>query len=229
MKKYTLVPWDFRKYNWGKLGLELLVVFLGVTSGFLLNSWRERQLEEQMEQKYIVSFIKDVSDDIKQLEDLCTMDSLWLKQARENVLALQSRNLTQDSAVSMIKKIVAINKMEPHEGTYEDITNSGNLNIIGSFELKNQIADYHIAIKEARFVDDYFYKYFNDFVMPFIFSNFNVLTAQFNDGTIYKTVEFSNVFVGYFAMVQQRNSVYKNLLVKSREFKSGLMQQKKGN
>jgi hypothetical protein len=105
MKKYTFLPWNFKKYNWGKLGLELLVVFLGVTSGFLLNSWRERQLEEQMEQKYVISFIKDVSDDIKQLEELCTVDSLWLKQARDKVLALQSHTLKQDSAIGMIKKL----------------------------------------------------------------------------------------------------------------------------
>lgn len=226
MKKIIFDTWNFKKYNWGKLGLELLVVFLGVTSGFLLNSWRERQLEEQMEQKYIVSFIKDVSDDIKQLEELCAMDSLWLKQAKNNVLALQNHTLTQDSAISMIKKIVAINKMEPHEGTYEDITNSGNLNIIRSFELKSQIVDYHMAIKEARFVDDYFYRYFNDFVMPFIISNFNVLSAQFADDSSFKTIEFSNAFVGYFSMVQQRNSTYKNLLVKSREFKAGLIRSK---
>jgi len=227
MKKYTFLPWNFKKNNWGKLGLELLVVFLGVTSGFLLNSWRERQMEEQMEQKYVVSFIKDVSDDIKQLEELCTVDSLWLKRARNNVLALQNHTLTKDSAISMIKEIVKINKVELHEGTYEDITNSGNLNIIRSFELKSQIVDYHIAAKGARFVDDYFYKYFNDFVMPFIISNFNVLSAEFVEDTSYKTIEFSNAFVGYFAMVQQRNSAYKDLLVKSREFKAELIESKK--
>jgi hypothetical protein len=117
--------------------------------------------------------------------------------------------------------------MEPHEGTYEDITNSGNLNIIRSFELKSQIVDYHIAIKGARFVDDYFYRYFNDFVMPFIISNFDVLSAQFVDDTSYKTIEFSNAFVGYYAMVQQRNNAYKDLLIKSREFKDGVTRSKK--
>ena len=29
----------FKKQNWLKLGLELFVVFLGITAGFLLNNW----------------------------------------------------------------------------------------------------------------------------------------------------------------------------------------------
>ncbi len=94
MKNLNIAKWDLKKYNWGKLGLELLVVFLGVTSGFLLNSWRERQQEMKMEQKYISSFIKDVNDNIDQLEELCALDSIWLKQARQNVMAIQNKTLT---------------------------------------------------------------------------------------------------------------------------------------
>ncbi len=221
-----LTKMGLREYNWGKLGLELLVVFLGVTSGFLLNNWRERQQEFKMEQKYISGFIKDVSDNIDQLEELTTLDSIWLKQARINVRAISENSLSLDSAEAMVKKIVLINKMEPHEGTYEDITNSGNLSIIENFELKSKIVDYQIALNGVRFVDDYFYKYFNDFVMPFVISNFNVLSGHFEDKNAFKNLEFSNAFVGYYAMVQQRQSAYKALLVKSRDLKASLLKSK---
>jgi len=226
MKELSLKKLGLRRDNWGKLGLELLVVFLGVTSGFLLNSWREGQQELKMEQKYISGFIKDVSDNIDQLEELVSMDSVWLKQARISVMAIKENSLTLDSAEAMVKKIVVINKMEPHEGTYEDITNSGNLSIIQNFELKSKIVDYQIAIKGIRFIDDYFYKYFNDFVMPFVISNFNVLTGHFENDNSYKSLEFSNAFVGYFSMVQQRQSAYKDLLVKSKDLKESLQKSK---
>ncbi len=126
----------------------------------------------------------------------------------------------------MVKKIVSINKMEPYEGTYEDITNSGNLNIIQDFELKGQIVDYQIALKGVRFVDDYFYRYFNSFVMPFVFMKFDVLSGHFVDDNSFTTIEFSNSFVGYYSMVQQRNFAYKNFLAKSIEFKEVLLKSK---
>lgn len=227
MIKTTLLKRNLKKYNWGKLGLELLVVFLGVTSGFLLNNWREQQKEDQLEQKYISGFLSDVNENIEQLEELNALDSLWLIQARENVLAIQNNTLNRDSAEAMMKKIVVINKMEPHEVTYEDIKNSGNLNLIQNFKLKSKIVDYQITLKGVRFLDDYFYEYFNDFVMPFVFSEFNVLTGHFKNDDSFKTIQFSNVFVGYYSMVQQRNFVYKDLLSESKEFKTILLDSKK--
>jgi hypothetical protein len=227
MIKTTLLKRNLKKYNWGKLGLELLVVFLGVTSGFLLNNWREQQKEDQLEQKYISGFLSDVNENIEQLEELNGLDSLWLIQARENVLAIQNNTLNRDSAEAMMKKIVVINKMEPHEVTYEDIKNSGNLNLIQNFKLKSKIVDYQITLKGVRFLDYYFYEYFNDFVMPFVFSEFNVLTGHFKNDDSFKTIQFSNVFVGYYSMVQQRNFVYKDLLSESKEFKTILLDSKK--
>lgn len=226
MKALRLKKIGLGQYNWGKLGLELLVVFLGVSSGFLLNNWRERQMEQELEQKYIAGFIEDVNNNIDQLEGLTASDSVWLKQAKINVTAINDNSLTLDSAEAMVKKIVAINRMEPHEGTYEDMTNSGNLSIIKNFELKSKIVDYQIALKEVRFVDDYFYKYFNDFVMPFVISNFNVLSGHFEDENAYKNLEFTNAFVGYFSMVQQRQIVYKDLLVKSKYLSESLQKSK---
>jgi len=76
------------------------------------------------------------------------------------------------------------------------------------------------------FVDDYFHKYFNNFVMPFIFANFNVLTGKYIDDQDIKSTEFSNIFVGYFSMIQQRNEAYKNLLKESIELRDTLMREK---
>lgn len=227
MMTSKLFKWNLKKYNWGKLGLELLVVFLGVTSGFLLNNWREQQKEAKLEQQYIEGFLSDVNENIEQLEELNTLDSLWLKKARENVLDIQNNTLSRDSAEAMMKKIVVINKMEPHEVTYEDIKNSGNLNLIQNFKLKSKIVDYQITLKSVRFVDDYFYQYFNDFVMPYVLSEFNVLTGHFKEEASFGTVEFSNVFVGYYSMVQQRSAVYKDLLSQSEELKAILLNSKK--
>lgn len=226
MGKLNFWKRNFKKYNWGKLGLELLVVFLGVTSGFLLNSWREKNQQEELKQKYILGFIQDVDDNIEELKEFNIIDSLWMVSAKENLLALKENTLIKDSAELMMIKIVSINKMQPHGGTYEDITNSGNLNILDDYGLKSQIVDYQIAVGGVGFVDDYFYKYFNNFVMPFVFDKFNVLGGHFNDDQDIKSTEFSNIFVGYYSMVQQRNAAYKALLNESIVLKENLIEAK---
>jgi len=121
-----------------------------------------------------------------------------------------------------MSQIIMINKLEPYTGTYEDITNSGNLNLIKSFDLKTKIVNYQLSIKGAGFVDEFFYKYVSDFVMPFTFDEFDIINGEFQNNEIINSYKFSNVFAGYFSMIQQRYFTYKSLLLESYSYREAL-------
>ena len=199
-------------YEWGKLFFELIVVFLGVTAGFVLNNWRMDQEERKIEQKYLASFLQDIKFDIPELEIAVRTDSIWLSRAKPLLNAIINKNIKIDSAQSIIKMIVTISKIDAHSSTYEEISNSGNLNLITNFELKAQIVDYYLALGGVDFIDDYFRKYFSDFVMPFVLTEYSVLTNEFNNKEVINSVRFSNVVAGYYSLIQQRCEAYKSLL-----------------
>ena len=199
-------------YEWGKLFFELIVVFLGVTAGFVLNNWRMEQEEKNFEQKYLESFLQDVSLDIPELENAVRTDSIWLARAKPLLSSIINKNIEVDSAQAIIKMVVTISKIDAHSSTYEEISNSGNLNLITDYELKGQIVDYYLALGGVGFIDDYFHKYFSDFVMPFVFTEYSVLTEEFNDKNVVNSVRFSNVVAGYYSLVQQRIAAYESLL-----------------
>lgn len=201
--------------NWGKLFFELIVVFLGVTAGFLLNNWQLQRQDSSLEKKYLGGFLQDAEANINDLSEAVKLDSLWLFAARPKLIEIQKGTLNTDSANHLIKQIVRISKVDFHSGTYEDIINSGNLNILSNYNLKKQIVEYNVTISGVKFIDDYFYRYFSDFVMPFLFSSYNVLAEKLVSPEIIKTVQFSNVISGYYSMVQQRKSGYERLLKKS--------------
>jgi len=201
-----------KNYEWGKLFFELIVVFLGVTGGFLLNNWRMEQEERVLEEKYLSSFLQDVNYDIPELENAIKTDSIWLAKAKPFLGTILNKNIKIDSAQIIIKMIVTISKIDAHSSTYEEISNSGNLNIISDFELKAQIVDYYLALGGVGFIDDYFHKYFSDFVMPFILTEYSVLTGEFNNENVINTVRFSNLVAGYYSLVQQRIDAYTSLL-----------------
>ena len=56
--------------NWKYYIIELLVVFVGVTAGFLLNAWRQENAELKLEQKYLNSFYNDLTSDENSLDSL---------------------------------------------------------------------------------------------------------------------------------------------------------------
>jgi len=199
-------------YEWGKLFFELIVVFLGVTAGFVLNNWRMDQDERKIEQKYLASFLQDIKLDIPELENAVRTDSLWLSRAKPLLNAIINKNITIDSAQTIINMIVTISKIDAHSSTYEEISNSGNLNLISNFELKAQIVDYYLALGGVDFIDDYFRNYFSDFVMPFVLTEYSVLTNEFKNKEVINSVRFSNVVAGYYSLIQQRSEAYKSLL-----------------
>jgi hypothetical protein len=204
-----------QNYDWQKLSFELLVVFLGVTAGFLLNNWRIDNQESKLETKYIEGFYQDVSNNIIDLESSIADDSIWLEKATPFLHTIMDHTIHPDSARTIMRHIVQISRLTTSKGTYLDIINSGNLNILSDFTLKSALVDYHVKLEGTEFVDDYFYQYFNNLVIPFIMKEFDVLQNEFADPDIIHTVQFSNVFAGYYSMVQQRKGAFEDLLNQS--------------
>ncbi len=141
-----------RDYDWKKLFFELVVVFLGVTAGFLLNNRQLEKQDERLKIKYMNGFLQDVTTNITELKTSIESDSLWLNRVKPKLITIQKGTITVDSANAVIKQIISISKVGIQTGTYEDITNSGNLNIISDYNLKKQIVDYHVAISGVEFI-----------------------------------------------------------------------------
>ena len=211
-------------YDWKRLFFELIVVFLGVMAAFLLNNWQAERKEDELEQKYLEDFIQDLDYNITALKKSIEADSASIARMKSALVSIRERKISVDSANALIKKIVLFYRTDFKTSAYENITNSGKLNIIKDFTLRKQIVDYHISISEAKFIDNYFYQYFNDFVMPFIFSNFSILKGKMNNPEVRKTDYFANIVAGYFSMIKQRKVAYEDLLLQSYKLKNKLKQ-----
>ena len=100
------------KTNWKKLFLELLVVFFGVTGGFLLNNWQISNQEAKLEQTYLIGFKEDAEKNRIELETSLKKDSLWIAKAKPLLKSCQEKNISLDSAKSIIKLIINISKVQ---------------------------------------------------------------------------------------------------------------------
>ena len=213
---------DISAYNLGKLGLELIVVFLGVTAGFLLNNWRTREQEEQLEQNYINGFLQDVNGDFTDLKNEIKRDSIWMVHAGPFIIDLKNGGIKADLADTVINTINSVSKWDANTVTYEDITNSGHLNLIHDFQLKSMIVDYHNEIRSEGFLADHFYNYYLNMVVPFIYSEYNILKAKLKQTDALKSDRFSNIFLGYYVNVILRKKKDIEILAKAELLKNKL-------
>lgn len=208
--------------NWSALLLEMVVVFLGVTAGFLLNNWQSERAAEDLKQKYIIDFTNDTEANIEQLSESLQEDSLWMNRARPLIIMIGKKQLPADSANAAVRLITQLDNSSYQTSAYENITNSGNLNLIEDYALRKQIVDYYLAIEGMTFIQEYFKDYFNEFVLPFIFAHYQTFSAKLSDPAVRNTTQFQNVHLGYFSMVQQSMAARQELLAKSMALKEAL-------
>jgi len=208
------------KIDWLNHSISLIVVFLGVTAGFILQSEKESSYERELEKKYISGFINDIDNNIEELKDLIKEDSLWLSNNIYVASYIFKDSLSYDSACSLMKNMVFFSEFSEQTDTYEDITGSGNLNLMRDFELKTEIIAYHKSIKDYGFLEKYFQEYYSNNFLPFIMNHFDLFTNQLIPYDIYKSVKFKNVVGGFISYTQQRTAAHKELLNESYNLKS---------
>lgn len=163
-----------------RLTLELLVVFLGVTAGFLLNNWQEGLREQTLEKKYVEGLLRDADANIKSTQESVDSDSLWLAKV-DHLMALVHKGASadvRDSARAIGLKIQSISRLGIYRGTYEDLLHSGNLNLIRDFDVRGQIVEHAMQVQEVLDLDEFVNRSFWDYTLPFIMNTFDLREMQ---------------------------------------------------
>jgi hypothetical protein len=212
------------KINWRHLTVELFVVFLGVTAGFILNNWRGNLKEHKQERQYLEGFMEDVSNNMESLKESIRSDSLWIGRAEPLINALAEEQFTEDSTFAVLSMLVSFNRFGARTGTWENITNSGNLNLIRDFSLKKQIVDYHVSIETVDFIDDYFFEYFDRTLYDFLMSEYSFTKNEVIHPDLGQSTRFRNVFGVFYSLQNQRFNAYKELMTESDSLFNNLQQ-----
>jgi hypothetical protein len=211
-----------RTYDWSKLTLELIVVFLGITAGFFVNDWQMERQDLRLQAEYLSGILTDVNTNIVELEAAVDNDTQWLDRIKPGLLAVRDGTLSLEVANAVITDMVSILRSDLQSGTYQTMINSGNLNIIRDYATQRQIVAYYTELAGVEFVDGYFYDYFSDFVMPFVIANYSVIHGQLKNPEVIHSLQFENALAGYFSLVQQRKAVYEKALSTARALREAL-------
>jgi hypothetical protein len=200
------------KINFTKLFLELLVVFLGVTGGFLLQNYKEIKTDRDLEKKYLEGIYTDTKENIVELKESIAQDSLWIEQNNYALPLIASDSLSYDSARSLMMSMAFYSEFNAQTNTYTNITNSGSLNIIEDYELRQIIVDCFNHFENSKLLNAYFRKFNENRFLSYFIVNYNMFTGEFISLNSHRQIEFKNIFAIYFSLTQQRLVAFRELL-----------------
>ena len=143
-----------RKYlaeaNYGALGLEVIVVIVGILIAFQIDRWAQEQRESQQEHKYILRLKNDLQYEIAVMTDsLGTADQrmahiqLLERVSTNNEVAIKSPN----DVAWALERATWRSFPQISAFIYTELQATGNLSLIRSDDLRQGLAEYYSSIR----------------------------------------------------------------------------------
>lgn len=194
-------------FGWLRLSLELIVVFVGITGGFLFDSYREDRSDRKLEQKYLVSLHQNLIADSTLIKRHIAEDQNNLDISKMATYTMTERELPRDSALKVLSVIATFNNLNMQNATYESIVNSGSLGLISDWALREELVNYYRYQQGVRDVEVVYNAYINSYVMPFLFNSVDLITGELAADFRTDSKEFKNLTAGYYSLAEQKMDV----------------------
>ena len=144
---------DFKAQQWLAVGIDLLIVILGVFIGIEAANWNARRQDRQEERRYYEQIIGDLDSDLKDMAEARRF-SAQNDNAADFVLA----SLADDAnAVSrpgpFASSIIYAGYLyfpQPNRQTYDELISTGNLRLLRDGNLNRAIAQYYALVEMNR-------------------------------------------------------------------------------
>jgi hypothetical protein len=192
------------KTGWLRLILELIVIFIGVSAGFLFDNFREERSNIKLEDKYLESFYNNVVADSVEIQSMILSNQNNIDISGRSVASMEAGTITNDSALVVLSVMVTYNSLNLENATYESVVNSGNLGLIRDFEISEQIVYYYRSHEDMRYVEQVYNDYISNYILPYVSKKLDFISGQFVEDFTVTDIEFRNITSGYYIISRQK-------------------------
>ena len=141
--------------KWTGYFLEFLMIFLAVTMGFFAENIRESITNNKKERHYLQSLTEDIKSDTAQLVRYIQFKKRVIGFCDSLAFIISHTTVFKNSNAfyNYSREMARYVRYYPADRTIEQLKNAGNMQLIGSWQLSNAIADYYSKTKFMEEVD----------------------------------------------------------------------------
>ncbi|WP_053991558.1 DUF6090 family protein [Mangrovimonas sp. TPBH4] len=206
---------DF-KIDWKSKLIDLLIVIIGITIAFKLNNWNDSFKTELEAKGYIESFYEENKTNYESL--VSAID--FANSNKRDIDTLKNMLLSGTYSDTRIKSLSAsmmtLADFNPSTTTMENITASGEFDMITDIDLRKDIISTYKSYKTSTKLEGLIADYVNEYVTPFFFENVRFRDFESINADFSKDPHFENIVLGYEVLLNQQISGYKSNLEKQK-------------
>lgn len=158
----------FRKQDWFTVGVETLIVVLGVFLGLQVNNWNGVRSDRARETVYLASLAEDLRSDIADLDEIDRVSGLRMsamsylleratgaplpdgfESARGRIRIETSPPYTEDDPSSIGIAMFIFTPLDGNRLTYDTLVNTGGIGIFRDTALVREIQTYYANVDKV--------------------------------------------------------------------------------
>ena len=198
--------------DWKSKIVDLLIVILGISIAFKLNTWNEATKTNELEKEYVNSFYEEnISNEARLVLALEFSES-----NKNNIDSLKHILLSKQYSDERIKTLMAsmmgVANYSPSTITMENIIASGEFELIDDVELRKELIStyntYNTTLKLEGILTDFIDRY----ITPFLFENIRFSDLSSLNSEAIEDPRFENLVFGYDILLGQQIKGYQDNL-----------------
>ncbi len=205
MKK---IKWKFN-IDWKSKRIDLLIVVVGISIAFKLNTWNASKKTELEAKNYIESFYEENVVNASSLVSALKYSELNKRNIDTLKQILLSKNYKDKRVKVLISSMMGMVDYNPSTITMENIMASGEFELIKDIELRKQIISTYYTYEGTSKLEELLINYINTYLTPFFFNNIRFSDFSSINADFIKDPLFENIVFGYEVLLNQQIEGYK--------------------
>ena len=198
--------------NWKSKFIDLLIVIVGISVAFKLNTWNENNKTNKEIADYLLNFKEE------SLTNKATLSNAleYSESVKEGLDSLKILLFEKDYDNKNIKnytsRLMGLSNFIPVTTTMDNITASGQFGLIKDDELKKRLIKTYSTYRSSLKVDEILMDYVDKYLTPYFFENVRFSDFSSIKEDFIKNPKFENIVIGYEIMLNQQINHYKNAI-----------------
>jgi len=188
------------RHKFGEIFIEILIIVFAISLSLLLERWREKSQDHELEKNFLIGLKGDLQADLKELQN-ASVRAVSMREGAKYFLKPEKQiSWAPDSIKFYAGKLFHNIYFFPNANRYESLKSTGKLGVIENANLQNDIINfYQTQIPDLEQQINLFDSFINDKVLNYIVHNLkmNEDNQPLFDRSFLSTGEVKNLLMLY--------------------------------
>ncbi len=207
-----------KRINWLSKGVDLLIVILGITIAFNLNTWKDFRRNQSEAREYLKSFLDECQDNRTALQQNLEAGKQKQNQIDSLIDCLEDPTCPAQTIQKRSLNMLSLANKTRFTTTMDNITYSGDFSLIRDKALRKQILELYASYEGLDELEDFSLGYIKTYFGPLLLENRRaeqLLSASFRSEMSYLALVYRNLVIqqtdGYDLTIQKLDALIEAL------------------